>query len=888
MPKENQKAADPRLPGFFLRLLRWYCTDEKLEEIEGDLEELFYINSEKFGVRKARFNFAWNVIRCCKPYAWRRKIDFFKYYFNFIMILNYLKIAQRNLAKHKTFSMINIFGLSFSMSVCLLIITIINDQLSYDNFHENSDRIYRVVTDVQNRDGVKSKNFLYASTVMPVAGALKNDYTGIEEAVRITKSLVGDGKVETKIIHVNGIFADQSFFNIFNFRLKDGNRNTALENPYSVVLSEKTSLKFFNENNPIGKTIEIEGKGIYTITGVVKDPPVKSHISFDLIGSISTLEILEKDNLIRDSYVVGKWGNPYSSYVYVKIEEGVNPEIISQNLIEISRDHEEAAERHISKFQLQKLSSITPAPVMNNMFNYTLPIEVVLFIGFLALIVMLSACFNYTNLSISRALTRAREVGIRKVSGARRGQVITQFLSESILFAMVSLLVAILIYRFLLGAFNDMYIAQEVLLNFDDNFTTYIWFIGFSAFVGIIAGIVPAIFLSAFKPISVLKNFSDTKLFSKVALRKSLIVFQFTISLFFIITAIVIIRQSGYLINSDYGFTKENIVNIRLQEADVDQYLNVISNRTDVIQASASSHIPATGQRYGCRVRRNIEDEKLRLAYFYIDHNYIDNLDLKLIAGNNFPENASRENEQFIILNEKAVEDLNFSNANEAIGESILLNDNDTTLFQIIGVVKNYHYRIQLMSINAMALRYNPGACHFVNVKIKSDNVEATLAGLENEWKKFDQIHAFDYQFFDAQLEEAYGFVKDIRGIISITAILAIIIASLGLLGMAIYNTESRVKEIGIRKVMGADITSIVVLLSKGFLLLIAISIVIATPLAYFANTLWLQEIANRISLGPGLLTTGIAILLAIGILTVGSQTIKAALANPASSLKDE
>lgn len=803
------------------------------------------------------------------------------------MLLNYLKIAIRNLLKYKSFSFINIVGLSFSMSVCLLIITIINDQMSHDSFHENKDRIYRVITDVQEKAGAGGR-FLYASTAMPVAGALKNDYTGVEEAVRITKSLRGDGKVEEKIIFVKGIFADQSFLEVFNFTLKDGNPTTALKDPYSVILSEKTAHKFFGVSNPLGETIEIGDKGVYTVTGVIKDTPAKSHITFDLIGSASTITILEKENIIQYNKVVGEWGNPYATYVYILLEEGVNPEIINNNLLEISDQHVDASEKHISKFQLQKLSSITPSPVMNNMFSQTLPVEVVLFMGLLALIVMLSACFNYTNLSISRALTRAKEVGIRKVSGARREQVVTQFLSESVLFSMISLAFSILIYQYLLSAFNKMHIAREISLNFEANLSTYFWFVGFSIVVGVLAGLTPAIFLSAFKPIKVLKNFSGIKLFSRLTLRKSLIVAQFTISLFFIITAIIISKQSGLLINAEYGFTKENIINIKLQDAKAEQYLNEITQRTDVIQASACSHIPVTGQSYGDRLRRNAEDEETRIRYFYTDQNYIENLDLTLIAGSTFPENASMDNEQFIVLNEEAIKALKFDNANESIGETIMIGRSDSSLVQIIGVVKNYNYEMLMMDIGPMALRYKPRAFQYVNVKVKANDIEATLAGLENEWKKLDQAHAFDYQFFDEQVENTYGFVKDLRGIISITAILAIIIASLGLLGMAIYNAESRVKEIGIRKVMGAEVSTIIIHLSKGFLLLIGLSIIIATPMAYFANNLWLQEIANRITVGPGILSTGILILLGLGVITIGSQSVRAAFANPADSLRDE
>ncbi|MCK5470521.1 MAG: ABC transporter permease, partial [Cyclobacteriaceae bacterium] len=281
-------------------------------------------------------------------------------------------------------------------------------------------------------------------------------------------------------------------------------------------------------------------------------------------------------------------------------------------------------------------------------------------------------------------------------------------------------------------------------------------------------------------------------------------------------------------------------------------------------------------------------DEKQQLYFFSVDQNYMDNLDLELVAGSNFPDYSPNSNELDIILNQTAVSALGFKNAPEAIGENVILLGTDTTSVQVIGVVKDYHFQPLFMDIKLMALRYQPEKFNIANVKIKTENINQTIAGLKAEWTKLDKNHAFEYQFFDDEVKYTYGFVQDVIGIIGIAALLAIIVASLGLLGMAIYNAESMVKEIGIRKVMGAQISNIVVLLSKGFLLLIAIAIIIATPLAYFVNSLWLQEIANRITIGPGILTTGILILLGLGAITIGSQSVRAAFANPANSLRDE
>ena len=287
------------------------------------------------------------------------------------MIRNYFKIAYRNLLKYKTFSTINLLGLSFSMSVCLLIITIINDQLNHDNFHENKDRIYRIITSISGNEG-RSNSYL-ATTPMPIASAIKNDYHGVADAVSISKSLNGDAKANEKMIRVNGIFADQSFLEIFSFELKSGDASTALTEPYTVLLIEKTAQIFFGDIDPIGKIIELENNGVYTITGIIKDTPSKSHIRFDIVGSGSTIPLLEKSDILGEK-IVGQWDNPNSSYVYILIEEGINPNVIQDHLNEISDKHAATREKNFFKFHLQKLSDITPSKLMNNVFSPTLPI----------------------------------------------------------------------------------------------------------------------------------------------------------------------------------------------------------------------------------------------------------------------------------------------------------------------------------------------------------------------------------------------------------------------------------------------------------------------------------------------------------------------------------
>ena len=541
------------------------------------------------------------------------------------------------------------------------------------------------------------------------------------------------------------------------------------------------------------------------------------------------------------------WAYNSGGYVYIKLKEDAEPKSIEQTISKILDIHLDEEHRSENTCVLQSLTDITPSTLMSNMLSQTLPVEVIWFMGILAMIVIFSASFNYTNLSISRALSRAKEVGIRKVCGAMRIEVIKQFLMESILYAVVSLIVAIFIYKFLLEAFNGMSISKDVVLDVVDTPQTYLWFAVFSVAVGLVAGFSPAVFMSSFKPVIVLKNFSGIKLFSKITLRKSLIVVQFSISLFFIITAIIITRQSNLLINADYGFAQENIINIKLQDAKADHYINAISRRTDVLEVSASSHIPATGQHYNIYLQRNIQEDGKGFCYYYVDQAYLKNMELELNAGENFPEYTTDYQERHIVINEAGIKSLGFGNPYEALGEFIYRDKNDSSAVQIIGVVKDYNHQMMLMKITPMALRYKPEGWQYVNVKIKSDDVESTIGGLEAEWKKLDHAHAFDFQFFDDQLEETYGFMKDLNGIIGITAILAIIVSCLGLLGMAIYNVESRTKEVGVRKVMGAKVSDITFLLSKGFLFLIILAVIIAGPITYFANDLWLRMIAYRI-----------------------------------------
>ncbi|MFC2096161.1 FtsX-like permease family protein, partial [Bacteroidota bacterium] len=486
----------------------------------------------------------------------------------------------------------------------------------------------------------------------------------------------------------------------------------------------------------------------------------------------------------------------------------------------------------------------------------------------------------------ARALLRAKEVGVRKTLGAKRKQIIIQFLSEAILIAIFALVFAIILLQFILPGFSGMKLMSLLDLNPQQDITVYLWFFIFTLLTGFLSGILPAVYISSFNPIRVLKGVTNIKLLSKITLRKILLVTQFVFSMIFIISIILIYRQMNHMVNAKMGFDREFVYNVRLQNNDFEKVKNYYSQFPEVKNIAGVSHVAGVGYMRDGEIRLNSEDEKINVHYFAIDENYIDVMGIELIEGANLPENLTSDHGNFVLIDEKTVSALQFKNAREAIGKSIIVAD--SSLVEITGVFKTFQYAAMFLPERPLVLRSSPKNIRVAALRLNTGISPALITKIKDEWKKIDKYNEFNGEFLDAEIKEYYSYFEDIIYTVGFTSILAIVIACLGLLGMATYSTQTRIKEIGIRKVYGADVKSIIMLISKTYIKMFIVAAIIAGPLSYIINNMWLQYIANRAPFGFGTIFIGIFIITSFGMITIASQTLKAANTNPAQSLKYE
>jgi len=789
------------------------------------------------------------------------------------MIRSYLVTAFRNLYKHKTFSAINIIGLSLSMTICLLIINIINDQLSYDNFHPDKERLYRILT----KDEMSEEIFThYASTAFPLGGYMKDNFPVVENSVTIYNGFNGDAKYGDKIIHCDGLYTNSEFFRIFGFELISDDPDHVLDEPYTMVMREEIAKKYFGEENPLGKVISLDTIGEFTITGILKQNKQKSHIGFETLVSVSSMQ---KD--LSDD-----WTNIYYSHAYLLLKEGAESNILNDAFAEIRKErYTDDPEKDFS-FSLQPVTKICPGPILGNELGFFMPKMVVYFMVILALIVILTAAFNYTNLSMAKSLTRAREIGVRKVSGAYRQQIFAQFITESVLASLIALIISYVLLQLLMPAFTGMKFMTLLEISPDENIRVYIWFLLFALTTGLIAGLIPASYMSSFNPVLIFKDISSVKVLSRMFLRKFLVVTQFTVSIVLVITIILLYRQIRFYLNTDYGFNKENIVNIQLQGNDPGLLKDELITIPEIKIITWSSHIPASGNMWTDDAWVEDKEDKIEVAYFSVDENYMDVLGLKLVAGRNFPPNSYSGEEKYLILNNNAVETFQLGTPDEAIGKSLFIED--TIYAEIIGIVEDYHYFAMFAKIGPMALRVIPDNYRYANLLVSSPDITRTIEKIEKSWKKIDPVHKLQYDFMDEAIKDFYRMFSDILYMVGVASLLAILIACMGLFGMATYSAETRIKEIGVRKVLGANAWSVVYIISKSYLKMIIIAVLIALPLAYFGNNLWLQNFPYKVSFGAGNVLAGAMLVLVLSLITIGSQTYRVANADPAGSLRYE
>jgi putative ABC transport system permease protein len=877
--KNDKKIAPPQWAEDFLS---WYCRPDVLEDLQGDLNEYFQRNVKAKGPRRARLIYVFDVLKFLRIYT-ICKPEFINLLINWIMLGSYIKTSGRNLMRNKLFSTINIIGLAISMSVGLMLIAFVVELKSYDTFHKNYNRIYRVNNTLKSTHRENE----FASTSVLAGKKIKESVSGIEDVVIVRTGFSKDVHIGDKTVSLSGLWVNDSFFNVFSFELLSGNASTALKEINSVVLTETSARKLFGSADVTGKQLVVDTAN-YTVTAVIKDPPMKSHLRFDMLGSFITLDskkIADKD---KDWM---RWDYMWQNYVYLLLPESHNIPTIDRSLALISAEQNKTIENEAITLHTQPLSEIVLSEDLSNPIGPTFNKYLLWVLGGLAFVVIASACFNYTNLSIARALRRTREVGIRKVVGASRSQVFNQFIFEAVMVAVFSLVLAFALFVFIRPKFlsMDKYFSEVVTL--EPTIEVYLLFLLMAVSVGTLAGFLPALFFSKLNTSKVLKNISSITLFKHINFRKALIIFQYTLSLAFIVSVGIGYRQYQYSLSFDLGLATENILNVDFQDNKPAVVMKEFGELPEVKQMSKSLYVTAVGTSWSGNIRYKDPQDSATLYYNYIDTEYLSLHNMELLAGENFKETPSeKSSDGGVIINQKALKWMNMKNPEDAIGEEIF---HDGKKRVVVGVVKDFHHNTLSEPIDNFAFLYfgeapsnNSGV---LNLKIQSSDLPVFMNKLEAAWKKVDSTHPLKAEFYEDKIKNAYSELSAMINIIGFLAFLAISIASLGLLGMVVFTTETRLKEISVRKVMGASERHLIYLMSRGFVVLLAVASLIAIPCAYLLfDKVLFESIAYRAPIGFLDLFAGTLVVLGVAVLAISSQTVKVARINPATTLRNE
>jgi putative ABC transport system permease protein len=807
------------------------------------------------------------------------------------MFKNYIKIAIRNLWKNKAFSAINIFGLASGLAICLLILFYVNNELGYDQYNTKSNRIYRVDGDLQ----FGGNHFVLAQSPDPLGPTLKQDFPQVEQYVRfrdhggIMVKKGNENVEETKVI-----YTDSTLFSVFTLPMIQGDPSTALVQPNSVVITESTAKKYFNSTDVVGKTMIIGDTGNYKITGVIKDIPKQSHFHYDffisMYGQLSSYEINQWTSNNFNTYIVLKKGtnaDQLSSQLNGFVMRYVAPVFKSMNLT----PEEFAKQGNHLHYSLIPLEKIHLYSNKSGELEANGNIQYVYIFSLIAFFILLIACVNFMNLSTARSANRAKEVGVRKVLGSLRKNLIMQFLSESVLISFISLTLALVIAALLLPYFNQLS-GKDMTLNLFLKPWLLPAAILLMIIVGLIAGSYPAFYLSSFKPVQVLKG-KLAKGFKSSWLRSGLVVFQFCISIILVIGTLVIYLQLNYIRNKDIGFDRSHVLIIKNTDAlgrQAKVFEDEVKKLNGVENATMTGYLPTAGWRSDSPLFPDATTDTknaVSTQIWRIDENYIPALGMKMAMGRNFSADFPTDSSG-IIINEAALKLFGFK---DPLNRPLYyMNDfpkKDLTKFHIIGIVKNFNFNTLREEVTPLCFLYQPQNSS-IAFRVHSANLPNLISLIQNKFKNLAPEQPFSYSFMDDDFNKTYSNEQRMGGISMTFSALAILIACLGLLGLITFAAEQRAKEIGIRKVLGASGVNIVSMLSKDFLKLVFIASLIAIPLAWWAMNKWLQGFAYRIQISWWILASAALLAVFIALATIFYQAMKAAIANPVDSLRSE
>jgi putative ABC transport system permease protein len=857
------------------KILKIFLPKGESESVAGDYEELYAEIAQAQG--KSRAN-AWYWVQIVKSiwagvtvYVW----------WSLTMLKSHLTIALRYLKRHKIYSFINISGLAIGMACCVLILLWINDEIRYDRFHEQTENLYRVVNDLNY--GPYSQ--ITEGTAYPLGPAMKEEIPEVREAARLLptrRMLVAYG--EKKYYEDNFSFADPSLFAVFTFPFIQGDPYTALSSPSSVVITQDMASKYFGSQDPIGKTIQTQNQNDYKVTGVIENVPRNSHLQFGFLGSMERAVAMGART---------HWsGWLYSTYVLLQPNtslEELNTKLASWIK---SKDSEDA------RYYLQPLSDVHLYGLQGE--GAIRPLS---FFSILALLILIIACINYMNLATARAGTRAKEIGLRKVLGARKNNILRQFMSESLLFAFFALLISICLVALFLPVFNQIS-GKELGMNLAQNIFLFLGILGITLLTGVLAGSYPAFFLSSFEPDRILKGTLSAKKIgmSTASIRKGLVVFQFILTIVLIISTTTVYRQMSFIKNRRLGFEKNYLIYTQLRsEGNLwERYdaqktwqkyktlKNELSQNPNILGVSSATCLPfgAMGQEFGQLDWEGKDPEyQVTMNHMAVDPHFFKTFQLEMIEGRSLSDEFPSDSQNFV-LNEAAVK---ATGLKSPLGKRFRLLDKTG---KIIGVAKDFHFaplhnEIEPLIFHLMPYQYWMYR-NYVFVRIGADHMPQTIASLEKMWDRAIPQYPFEFNFLDDTIDARYREEQRLEMILRIFTLLAISISCFGLFGLISFTAEQRTKEIGIRKVLGASVGSVVRSLSREFIVLVVLANIIAWPVAYFVMTRWLKNFAYRTEIGlVTFLFSGLAALV-IAIFSVFFQSIKAALSNPVDSLRYE
>jgi putative ABC transport system permease protein len=802
------------------------------------------------------------------------------------MIRNYIKIALRTLWKNKRLAGINIFGLAAGIACSLLIALYVQDELAYDKHHENAHRIYRVVKDFINDDGSRIPD---ATSPGPLAFAMQKDIPEVETITRIHPDWGGTVRVEygeKRFSEPKVWRVDSSFFDVFTVTFLKGDQKNALKDVNSLVVTESTAKRYFGNEDPIGKVLRMNSRDDLTVSAVIADVPSQSHIHYDMLQSYRRLPPQANTS----------WGN-YNYYTYVKVRPGTNVQAFETKIQEV---HDKNTEQdRFADFYVQPLLDIHLTSKLKWELEPNGDRLYVTIFAIIGVFILLIAAINYINLATAKSSLRAKEIGIRKVSGAQRTSLVFQLMLESLIICLISSLIGIGV-AYLLGPVVNGLTQKQLQIGGSNIVLLYLAAV--TLVIGMIAGIFPALYLSSFQPVTVLKGF---KLNEKGALnlRKSLVIVQFTISVVLIIGALVIMEQMRYVQSAKLGFDKEQVLVIHnaynLSRSDRSSFLNSIKDLSGVEKAATSSTVLGRGFNT-TRLRALGSEQEQQINFTSAGFDYLDVVGIEIKEGRGFsrefpsdtvnngiPGGPLEQRLGGIVINERAVKD--FGLGSPAVGKRLVwATDADTVYYvEVIGVARDFHFTSLRNEIKPYGFLMFPQGQNNFTVKL-SGNIPATLEQLEKMWKSSFPEVPFEYMFLDETFDKMYAAEARFQKVFISLVILGIIIACLGLFALATFSAEQRIKEIGIRKVLGASVTQVVALLSKDFLKLVLISVVLAIPISYYAMQSWLDGFAYRISVEWWIFLVSAFIAVMIALLTISSQALKAAVTDPAKSLRTE